>query len=82
MTPTFPLLPAALLPSLLAPCSPFFLALSSSLSVTKSSLPFVVSGADGFFSGKSAAKKDRAQNQFSVHTLTFAFSHQAYACHY
>lgn len=73
MTPTFPLLPAALLPPLLAPCSlftsPFCLAPSSSLSVAKSSLPFVVSGvADGFFSGKSAAKKDSAQNQFPVHT--------------
>lgn len=68
MTPTFPLLPAALLLSLLAPCSPFCLALSSSLSVTKSSLPFVVSAAGGFFSGKSAAKKDSGQNQFPVHT--------------
>lgn len=68
MTPTFPLLPAALLPSFLAPCSPFCLVPSSSLSVTKSSLPFVLSAAGGFFSGKSAAKKDSAQNQFPVHT--------------
>lgn len=70
VTPTFPLLPAALLLSLLGPCSPFCLAPSSSLSVTNSSLPFVVCGADGFFSGKSAAAKDSAQNQVPLPPLT------------
>lgn len=53
VTPTFPLLlPTALLTCILPPSS-------SSPSVAKSSLPFVVCGADGLFSGKSAAKTQR-----------------------
>lgn len=64
VTPTFPLLlPTALLTSILPPSSPFTspfcLAPSSSLSVAKSLLPFVVCGAAGLFSGKSAAKIER-----------------------